>query len=500
MAENTVENYRRRNGLLNAEGYSVTERQLAELNKQLIDQNANLRESVARLESLNRQVSSGEGADTIAAVLQSRVITALRTEQAGLARRKSDLATKYGGKHPEMQKITREEGYLQTQIDQEIQRIVASLEGEVDVAQSRVDSLEQSIERMRLELTGNNQALVGLRELESAAELSRTQYENFISQYQETLQVTDLTEADAKIGSRALVPVSPILPNKPLNIIFGTILSLGIGIGIILLVEAFDSGLRTGDQVERTLRSHFISYVPSLSSGPLAVNNQEPRDYLVDKPLSAFAEAYRTIRSEIMLSKPNGERPKAIALTSTKSGEGKTVSSVCLGRICAMSGDKVIVIDCDIRRRILSGAVSEIDSGLVEVLTGQEKLAKAIRKDNKTNLHILPISSTLEGTTDIFNTSNFKSMIDTLKTVYDLIILDTAPVTAIADTRTIISSVDASIQIVKWRETTVREAQAASYIINQLDTPNLGVVLTQVDFKEQAQYGYYGSYQKLYSS
>ena len=187
-------------------------------------------------------------------------------------------------------------------------------------------------------------------------------------------------------------------------------------------------------------------------------------------------------------------RPKVVALTSALSGEAKTVSSLCLGRICAMSGDRVIVIDCDARRRILSGSVNSVRTGLLEVLSGNGSLKEAIRKDAKTNLHILPISGAQDGVADLFGSNAFDGLLSKLKTKYDLIILDTAPVTAVADTRTIISAADVALLAVRWRTTPVKIARSAIKILDELPTPVKGAILTQVNARSQTQYGYEGSY------
>ena len=495
-AEAKVEQYREENGLFESGGATLTEQQISDINRQLIEQRAELAERRARLTSVNNQLSSGIGATSISEVLSSPVIGELRAKQADVSRRKSELATRYGPKHPEMQKVEREETELQSQIDGEVSRIVASLEGEVNIARQRVNALESSLANMRNELAGNNKALVGLKELERQAEASRAIYESFLGSFKETSEQEALTESDAEIASGAAIPTSPNFPNKLLNIALGFILGGGIGALLVMLAEIFDNGLRTAEDIERTLNTDLVTAIPTISQGLLSgpAGKLVPQDYLVEKPLSSFAEAYRTVRSTILLGNGAQGKPKVVALTSALSGEGKTVSSLCLGRICAMSGDKVIVIDCDARRRILSGEVEGIKTGLLEVLSGTGSLKEAVRKDAKTNLHILPVSGAQEGVADVFGSNAFDSLINKLKTKYDLIILDTAPVTAVTDTRTVISAADLVLLMVRWRTTPVKIARSAKKILESLPTPVLGAVLTQVDAREQSQYGYEGSY------
>ena len=495
LAEEAVETYRAETGLVSTDGGSLlSEQQISDLTAQLIVQKAELAEKQARLRDVKAKLDAGQSADTIGEVLSSTVIATLRGQQADLERRKSQLQTRYGARHPEMVKVQEEEDSLRSQIDLEVARIVSSLESEVSIARRKISTLEASLVDNKTELQANNVALVRLRELEREAQASREQLEFALSRFKETNQLADLTQADARIGARATIPTKAAFPNKPLNLVLGALLGAAFGAFLILLAEIFDNGLRTGDDVERTLDTPLITAVPALGMGLFGkVGDVKPQNFLVDKPLSAFAESYRTVRSSLMLGSGGQPRPRVLAVTSALSGEGKTVSTLCLGRICAMSGDRVIVIDCDIRRRILSGSLEGIDKGLTEVLRGEAPLKEVIRKDAKTAMHIIPVAAPQSDVADLFGSKAFDALLAKLKSHYDLIILDTPPVTAVADTRTIVTAADAVLLVVRWRDTPVKVARAARKVLASLPTPMVGAVLTQVNAKEQSQYGYEGS-------
>ncbi len=494
-AEQAVEAYRAETGLVSTQnGSLLSEEQISELNGQLIIQKAELAEKEARLNNVKSKLDSGESADNIGEVLSSPVIGGLRAQQADLERRKSELQTRYGPRHPQIIKIQQEEEGLTRQIEQEVARIVSSLESEVNISRQKVRTLESSLNANKVELQENNAALVRLRELEREAEASREQLEFALSRFKETSQIADLTQADARIGARATIPTKTAFPNKMLNILLGTILGGAIGAMLVLLAEIFDNGLRTAEDIEHSLSMPMITAVPMLGQGLFGkAGDVAPQNHLVDKPLSAFSESYRTIRSSIMLGRDGLPRPRVLAVTSAMSGEGKTVSTLCLGRICALSGDRVIVLDCDVRRRILSDSVPSFENGLLEVLRGQAPLKEVIRKDAKTTMHMVPVSASVQDGADLFGSPAFDALLAKLKSHYDLVILDTPPITAVADTRTIISVADAVLMVVRWRETPIKIARAARKILASLSTPILGAVLTQVNAREQSQYGYEGS-------
>ncbi|WOI52890.1 polysaccharide biosynthesis tyrosine autokinase [Parvularcula sp. LCG005] len=498
VAEDAVERYKVENGLLSAEGSLLSEQQIADLQAEMIIQDADLAEKQAKLTTVNRRLSLGAGADAISDVLASPVISTLRSKQADLARRRADLETRYGPKHPLMDNLQSEEADIERQIQEEMDRIVSRLQNDVDVARQRVRSLRTSINELREGLSTDNQALVRLRELEREVEVSRRGYEQLLERSQQVRLFENLAEADARVADQATLPRAPSFPNKKLNILLGLVLGSALGGLVIVIAEVFDTGLRTADDVERALNTQMIALVPQLEPAKLTGSIRSPQDYLVEKPLSAYAESYRTLRSALTLQSDDAAKSVIVAVTSAVSGEGKTVSALCLGRIAALSGDRVIVIDCDLRRRALSAMLPWSDEqaprGLAEVLSGTVPISAAVRKDDRTDLDILPVSEDRSGTGDLFGGGRFAALLDRLREQYDAIILDTAPLTAVADSRMVVDAADRAVFCVRWKSTPVTLAKSARKILGSLKTPLAGTVLTQVDMRAQGGYGYEGSY------
>ena len=511
--ENAVELYRAQSGLLSAEGSSLTEKQISDLTAQLVIQRADYDEARARLNSVQSQLSNGASADTIGEVLSSGVIQNLRQRQATVTQRKAELSSRYGPRHPEILKVEREQADIQVQIDQEVARIVSSLRSEVEVARQKVSSLETALGQMKVELTQNNRSLVRLRELERSADASRTLYESFLTRFKETGEQESLNEADGQIISRAVVPGGKSSPNTMRNLMFGFILGGIVGAGLVFLFEVLDSGIKTGAEVEEDLGVPFIASVPVLQSGVMGTLNKltggalSAQDYLVKKPLSSFAESYRTLRSSIILSDVDKEQ-KVVAITSALPGEGKTTSSYCLGRLSAMSGSKTIVVDCDLRRRLLSKSLNDsknTNQGLLQYLSGQAELSDVIVKDDKTDCDILPLAHASYLPSDIFGSAAFKKLISTLRSTYDLVIIDTAPILAVADTRTLVNMSDTVVVVSKWRKTKKHAVASAIEIIEDVGGHLSGVLLNQVDPNARSRYVggdysyYYSSYRKYYA-
>ncbi len=506
--EQAVADYRDEQGLIDAEGATVAEQQVADLNRQLAVQRAELSEAQARLDAVQSQIDRGVAPDTIAEVLQSDVISDLRQQQAETARRQAELSSRYGPRHPEILTVQRELADIEAQIDAEISRIVTNLENEVNVSAQRVRSLQQSLAEAREELATNNSAIVRLRELEREADASRALFESFLNRFRQTNEAEGLAEADARIIANAALPQSPSSPNVLLNMALGIVLAGVAGVGVVFALEMLDNGLHTDADIERNFGLPHIASVPKLKPGLLqrfSGDAMEPGDYVLKKPLSSFAESFRAIRSAIRVSGIDGAA-KIVAITSALPGEGKTTTALALGRVSAMAGTKTIVVDCDLRRRLLTKAVHDVsEAGLIEVLNGDAPLSAVLVKDEHSDMMLLPVKEMTFTPRDVFGSQAFDALLDNLRGQFDQVILDTAPVLAVADTREIAAKADATLVAAQWRKSAVGVVRKALVELRNAKATILGVVLNSVDLEAQARYGYdtqgyyYQSYRKYYS-
>lgn len=509
MRERAVVDYRESADLIDMGGSTLAEQQVADLNSQLAVQRADLSEVTARLDSVRTQLAQGVSPDAIGPIINSEVVQSLRNQEAQIRARLVELSGRYGDRHPEVVTANRELADVEAQIDRSIARIITNFEGDVAGARERVRSLAASLARARAELAENNSALVRMRELEREAEAARALFANFLSRFREASEAETLVEADARIIAPARLPGSPSSPDHERNMLIGLVLAALAAASVATLLEIFDSGLRSDTDIERQLGLPHVASIPNLQPGLLARmagRRIDPVGYVVDKPLSSFAESLRTVRSAIRLSAI--DRPsQVIAISSAVPGDGKTTLTIGLGRVSAMAGTKTLVIDCDLRRRLLTKALCPDRSkqGLLEVLSGSAKLEDVIASDDRSDLDVLPIAEATFTPRDVFGTQAFAALIAELRKSYDQIIIDTAPILAVADTRAIAAQVDGVLLAAQWRKSSVTLVRRAAAELRAGKGVILGVVLNNVDLKAQARYGYgdagayYRTYQKYYA-
>lgn len=505
-SERAVEIYRSEQGLESSSGVTVSEQQLSELNAQLILARTALAEARAKYDRARQIRSSGGTIESMADVVQSNTISQLRQKQAELARELANLASRYGPRHPEVVNAEAQRRDIERQIGAEISRIIGSLQNNVSVAETRVASLEESLREIRGESGESGQAMVQLRELEREAAANRAVYESFLNRFKETSQQQDLQVPDSRVISQATPPGSPSHPRKTRALLLALVLSGMMGVGLAFLLEHLDNGIETGRDVEQILGlPHLVSLPATPAEKGPDRKVMSPQDYLLAKPLSAYSEALRSLRSALQLSNVDNP-PKVILFTSALPNEGKTTSSCGFARAAAAAGLKVIVVDCDLRHPSVHKAfgIGRPETGLVEMLAERLELSQALIKDPKSDLDILPISTGTANPPDLLGSEQMRLLLERLRNGYDLVVLDSAPVLPVSDSRVLSRLADETVFVVRWSETPRDAAQAAIRELRLYNAAIAGAILAVVDTAQQAKYGYgdggyyYSKYSRYY--
>jgi capsular exopolysaccharide synthesis family protein len=505
-SERAVEIFRSEQGLESSAGVTVSEQQLSELNAQLILARTALAEARAKYDRARQIRSSGGSIESMADVVQSGTISQLRQKQAELARELANLSSRYGPRHPEVVNAEAQRRDIESQIGAEISRIIGSLQNNVSVAETRVASLEQSLREIRGETGESGQAMIQLRELEREAAANRSVYESFLNRFKETSQQQDLQVPDSRIISVATAPLEPSFPRKALSFAIALLLSLMLGVGLAFLLEHIDDGLTTGRDVEEALALPHLVSVPLVPAekGP-GGKPLKPHDYLVQKPLSAFSESLRSLRSALQLSNVDNP-PKVILFTSALPSEGKTTTSVSFARAAAASGLKVVLVDCDLRHPSVhkTFGLATPTAGLVELLAERLDPEAVMIEDDKTSLRILPIATGTANPPDLMASSQMQLLIERLRGEYDLVVIDSAPVLPVSDSRVLARLADETVFVVRWNNTPKDAAQTAIRELRLYQANVAGAILVAVDAAKQAKYGYgdggyyYGKYSRYY--
>lgn len=496
-ADARLATYRAKTGLSpSGTAGTVTDQQVAPLSVELATAESQAAASRAALAAAEQQVQSG-GFDAVSAVLSSTVIAELRKQRSEAEKQRADLDARYGSRFPAVVQIQKQIDALDQQIRQEAQRIVSGLRSDASAAEARAGSLRARLGALRGEINQSTQTAVVADSLQRQAEAKRSAYNRLAETAQQYSQARQSSQPQARLVERAEPPKRPVKPNRRAMLAGGLVFGCAVGFLLIVIREASRTTVRGPDDLE-ALNVRYLGSVQHLKRRQLRNRSKRlaPSDFLIASPMSAYAEALRTVRSALQSSE--GVDYQAVSVSSTFPGEGKTTTALSLARVMAMSGERVILIDCDLRRAGIANATgADVQVGTVEVLSGDSPVGAAIIPDVVKNLDLLPVIKPMFSPIDLFSGNALTQLIDSLRGNYDRIIIDTPPLLGIADARTISSIVDGVLLIVKWDWTPVSAIDAALAGIEDKKAHIIGGVLTMVDPKSEAAGAAY--YSKLYS-
>jgi succinoglycan biosynthesis transport protein ExoP len=496
QADADLQRYKIANGLLSSNGATNAEQEVSTLNQQIAIAKADLAEKQGRLAAARAQLRAGGGGADVGAALGSGTIGALRQSEATASAEVAQLEARYGALYPALVTAQSQLREIRGQIQQEIDRILSSLEAEVRVSSSRLASLQGSQSRANGALAGNNSAGVGMMALQRKADAAKAIYETFLNRLRETSAQQGLQQADSRIAAAAELPKSPVFPNHLLAALGGLVGGVTLGLIAVALAEYLQGGVRTKNDVERRLRVRYAGAVPTLQStlGKLRAT-EPPQDYLVSHPLSVFAESFRALQAFLLLGGGAAQGGRVVAIASALPQEGKTTTSTCLARTAALGGARTVLVDCDLRRRGTSEQfITTKRPGLYEYMRGEVSLDEALVVDTSSGAYVLGTSEPQQTAHDPLTPNNLGRLIAELRQRFDVIILDTAPVLGVADARAVAAAADRVLVISRWRKTSVRAIEAAIDVLLDAGAKISGLALTQVDITRYASTGHSDTY------
>ena len=540
-AERAVVQFKAKNNIVSVGGALINEKQLSEISGDLGKARVHAADLQARLERMNavRQAYQREYSrdqpglavdENFSESMSNSIITPLRAKYLDLVNREADWATRYGAGHVAVVNLRNQIRDIRRSIYDELGRIEDATKGELEIAKKRQNELETTLTNAVSKTQDANQAQVTLFSLDAAAKSYRALYDSFLRQHTESVQEQTYPISDARLISSASVMQTG--PQK-LKIWFATIFAGGmLGVGFGALRELLDRGFRTSEQVKSVLNTECLALIPRLSNGsdvsrlsyaratrlafgPRSLAARAGRAILedgphgraglhilwnaVDAPDSAYADAIRSIKLALDSGPDTGCH--VIGLTSYLPTEGKTTIAAGVASQMAESGRRVMLIDCDVRNPSLTRAMTpDAKAGLLDVVVGEVDFARAVRRDPDTNLAFLPMvpNKTLRNPTELLASRDTKLLIDSLKSSYDYIIIDMAPLISTVDVLAVSRLVESYMLVIEWGATKMEAVRQALDNAPAVQTKMLGAVLNKVDFVRLGRYAPHGAYHHYY--
>jgi polysaccharide biosynthesis transport protein len=482
---------------------SMLSQNLVAVNGKLTDLHIKLLEEDAKRKIIEKARDNIAEEETLPEIRNNETITTLRESFVQLSRQYSDLSSKYGPQYPKMKAISAEMASVEQAYKKEINAVLASFEKSYQTLLENERSLKALMDQQRKEAIELSKLEVDYKPLERASEQNGKMY-GVIANRQKEIDITGpMKTNNVRVLERAIVPSTPVRPKPIQSLLVGLLLGLATGIGLAFVIEALDNTLKTQQDVEQLLGVSVLGLVPIIGGAPGAEAVQAG-DHLRERDLGVFldpksvaAECCRSIRTNILFMSP--DRPlRTMVVTSPSPQEGKTTTAINLGVTMAEAGSRVLIVDTDMRRpRLHRSFAVPNQSGISTVIVGKVKLEDAIKRTDVPNLDVLPCGPVPPNPSELLHTSRFGDVLADCAKLYDRIILDSPPTSAVTDPAVLGNLADGVVLVVKAGETT---REAAMHARRQLATAKarlFGVVVNAIDFSNPA-YGYEYYYRNYY--
>jgi polysaccharide biosynthesis transport protein len=494
-SELALQRYREQNEAISLEDReNIVVQKLADLNA------AVTRAKTERLEkeAMYRQLQAAEHdaplLDTFPAILGNTFIQQQKSELAALQRQHVQLGERLGDRHPEMIKIRSAIQNAQAELQAEIGKVVQAVRTEYRAAVAQEENLTTALNQQKGEALAMNRKAIEYSVLEREVDGGRQIYQSLMQRAKETSVAGELKSSNIRVVDRAEVPRRPVSP----RLLFSLLLALSGGgllaCGVAFFFEYLDSRIKTPEEIEMHLNLAAIGLIPALGKNwrqgePLISNGVPPN----------FAEAFRALRTNVLFSAAE-KGCRVIVVTSSAPREGKTIVASNLAIGFAHAGQRVLLMDADLRRsRVHEVFALEQEPGLSNLLVGDAKVSDAVRRTDIAGLCVLAGGRVPPNAAELLGSTRFKDFVATLRAQFDWVIIDSPPVMAVTDPNILANLADSVVFVVAAEMTGYKIARRAVEQLERSRATFAGAVLNRVEIDRHAYY-YSQYYRREYAS
>jgi len=488
---------------------NLTTEKLDELNKELTAAQADR----IQKESLYQIATTGNP-ETLSAVLQDPILTGLRQRQTELQAQYALLSTQFGPGYPKVLEIKNQLDQIDRNYKEQVQTSVGRIKNDYQAALNRERMLQAALEEQTSVADKLNVNAIEYKVLKQEADSNRQVYDGLLEQLKQASLAAGLNSSNIRVVDRARVPLHPSGPNLLRNLEFAFLIGLTGGIAIAFGMEALDTTVRTPDQAETISGLPTLGVIPLQSaferpvskSGRVHIFQKPQRTGMRPRPLisyqepqSEIAEAYRALRTSILLSSAS-HPPRSILVTSAVAQDGKTMTCINVGIVLAQQGKRVLLVDADMRRPHLHRAFGLKGTiGLSNILTGGAGTSDAIQTTVQPNLFVIPAGPVPPHPAELLSSSLMRDLLNQWCSEYDHVILDSPPVISVTDPVVLSVQTDAVLLIIRSGQTTTAHVRRTRNLLQSVNAGLLGIVVNAADLTSPDYYYYYRGPRYRYS-
>lgn len=491
-----IADFKERHGTVSFEAaQDIENQQLIGLNARFEQDKQIYDEAKTRIDLIERSVEQGDPLYELPFIGAQPQVAELLNRVSGHKIEIATLGKRFRAKHPTMIAAIEQLEQTERELTRAVNAAVATVRNEYARATTNFENSKTRLDQKQEELIRMDRLRPEYNALMRDLEISKELYNHYYSRLQQaSVQVTNEGET-ARIIDSALAPIRPFKPNIKLNLIIGLVLGGGLGLGFVFLLAVLDDKVKSAFDIETSLGIPLIGIVPRITN----VDDQTKAKVVLDGIDRHTVEAFRGIHSTLKLNEES-KNAKVILTTSTIPSEGKTFVSTNMAITLAQHGEKVIVVDGDLRMpNVAKSLALGRRQGILQYLAGEAELDDVILKGYADNLDVLTTGSRSKSPTQALGSQGFANMIHELRMRYDKIIIDSPPLAPVSDVLNLLPLVDGVVYVIRFNIVKRKTAMVNLRRLKESNTPIFGAVLNNLN-TSVAGYYYSHYYDNSYKS
>lgn len=504
-AESALYQYQKDNDLLAVtieERQSIVSSGISNFTLKLNEMRARRLELAAQFERMNKATTEDVLTSPIIMIGDGNNANAfdqLRAQYYAERNKFIQLEKELGPRNPEYQMQKAKMDDIHQALESEAKRMLGGVEQQLQAVMATEAALKNEVEKATQESLALGPKVVAYNEILRRKKSTEDRY-NILRARLSTSELTDrmnrnIDSTNVRPLDPALVPSSPVFPVLRTNIVTASVLALLLGLTLVFVIVLMDRSIKSTNDATQAIGAPLLGVIPMLDESELTESTDGNRDLYVHRnPGSRIAECCRSLRTNIMFSAADRQL-KTIVVSSANPREGKTTSVIYLGTTLAQSGQRVLLIDTDMRRpRLHASTGVSRQTGLTNLIIGDHEIDDVIKTTEIPNLFVLPCGPLPPNPAELLMSQRFQTVLDELSKRFDRIILDSPPLQVVTDAVVLSKRTDGAILIVKAGSTLREDAKRSARQIRSVDGKIFGVIVNAIepDHRTGYYYSYYG--------
>ncbi|MBA2340569.1 MAG: polysaccharide biosynthesis tyrosine autokinase [Pyrinomonadaceae bacterium] len=508
--EERLQAYARGNEILSIanDTQNIVVARLAALNTQLIEAENDRK----RAEAVYNTITNRPDAVSAQALGGNAQLNEVESELSKLRQRRAELLFDYTEEWPQVKAVDEQIALLERRAEQVRGRatniLLTNAETDLRKARAREAAARADFERQKSATVNLNEAAIQYRIIEQEIATYRNLLNGLLQRSKENDVILAGTPNNILVVDYGLAPDAPVGPKRMQSIFLAFVLSIALGVALALFLEYLDDTIRSVEDVEKMLHLPALAVIPAVGSGTrrrlmpgsgasaLQERNASPTLLLHADNRSSLAEAYRQLRTSVLLSTA-GRAPKTLLVTSSLPSEGKTTTAVNTALSLAQTGAKVLIIDADMRRPRLH-SIFEVDnsrglSALLSTEMSEAEMLEVVGKHEASGMHLLTSGPVPPNPAELIGSEQMRRLFSVLEANYTHIVVDSPPIASFTDGVLISTMVDGVLLVLHGGKSSRDVARRSRQLLLDVGAKIFGVILNNVDLQSH-DYHYYQSY------